>query len=67
MNKKITYAVFYKAVATNYEPHPVWQQFDGWEENLERAKHTLSIAKQNPRFAEVKIVKRTETFEDCEV
>lgn len=67
MNKKITYAVFYKAVATDYDPHPVWHQFDGWEENLERVRHTLSIAEQNSRFAECKIVKRTETFEDCEV
>jgi hypothetical protein len=31
MAEKITYAVFYKAVATNYDPHPVWHQFDGWE------------------------------------
>lgn len=64
MTEKITYAVFYKAVETDYDPHPVWHQFDGWEENLERAKHTLSIAKQNPRFAECKIVKRTEDFCD---
>jgi hypothetical protein len=61
MAEKITYAVFYKAVATDYDPHPVWRQFDGWEENLERAKHTLAIAERNSRFAECKIVKRTET------
>ena len=66
MEKKITYAVFYKSVETNYDPHPVWHQFDGWEDNIERVRHTLSIAKRNPRFAEVKIVKRTETLEDYE-
>ena len=64
MAEKITYAVFYKAVATDYDPHPVWRQYDGWEECLAIAKNTLAAAKKNPRFAECKIVERTETFND---
>lgn len=67
MKERTTYAVFCLNVATDYEPHPVWRQYDGWEESRERAEHTLQAARQNTRFAETKVVKRTETFEDCEV
>lgn len=67
MNERTTYAVFFKAKATNYDPHPQWRQYNDWAESIEYAETFLRIAKKNARFEEIKIVKRTETFEDCEV
>ena len=67
MKNRTTYSVFFKAVATDYEPHPDWRQFDGWTESREYTEAIAETARRNTRFAEVKIVKRTEMFEDCEV
>lgn len=67
MTKKITYAVFYMAVATYYDPRPEWTAYCLWLESMDEVMKYYEMAKRNKRFAEVKIVKRIETFQDCEV
>lgn len=67
MNERTTYAVFYKGAATDYDPHPQWRQYCDYAESIDFVKTFYRLAKKNTRFEEVKIVKRKETFEDCEV
>lgn len=64
MDNRTTYAVFYKTVATDYEPRPDWRQFCGWSESLEYTKAYYDLAQKNHRFSECKIVERVETFRD---
>lgn len=61
MTPKTTYAVFYKTVP---ELRRDWQQYDEWTEDIEKARSSLAQAEKNSRFAECKIVERTETFDD---
>lgn len=64
MDKRTTYAVFYKRIPADYDPHPGWTQYCEWVESLEFAKSYYDLAQKNARFAEVKIVERVETFID---
>lgn len=60
------FAVFFKVHASEYEPEPDWVQFHPWYKNLRDAVHFLERAKNNPRFAEVKIVARLTSYWDYE-
>jgi hypothetical protein len=64
MKERTTYAVWYKTKAANYDPQPDWRQYNDWAENIGLARAFMDTAKRNPRFEEIKIVKRTETFEE---
>jgi hypothetical protein len=58
MNERITYAVFYRT-----EPDNGWSCFSGWFYTYEEAKSEARHAKKNPRYVEVRIVERVESFE----
>lgn len=66
MKERTTYAVFCQMIPTDYDPHPQWRQYGDWVELFGFAKLQLDSCRKNSRFAEVKIVKRVETFEDVE-
>ncbi len=62
MDKQISYGVFWRGKANAYAPDPEWHLFFGWT-SYNIALEMSERVKKNPRCAELKIVKRTETFE----